>query len=57
MTQDYASRYRQGMEVTLNGNYQRLNGLALGDDFGRNSESREVDLRDRLGKNRERNSP
>ena len=24
-------------EASLNGNYQRLNGLGLGDDFGRNS--------------------
>jgi hypothetical protein len=34
-----------------------LNGLALGDDFGRNSELSDGRQHDRLGKNRERNSP
>jgi hypothetical protein len=37
MAQDYASPRSRALEVAFNGNYQRLNGLAFGDVFGRNS--------------------
>jgi len=57
ITQDYASPYRQGLEVTLNGNYQRLNGLPLGDDFGRNSELCDRGQDECLDQISERNSP
>jgi hypothetical protein len=52
ITQDYASFYSQLLEQPFNGNYRRLNGLVVGDDFGRKSRKRDGSRHNRLGRNK-----